>query len=893
MMHFYKKYWLVIKRFTMHKDFDVNFKQIMFWLYLIYTIGYTFVFFIKNKTLHFEHWLFIAIVSYLIYVVVFVSIDRFIKSIIHIGILSSIAIAFNISLKSNATFESILKSTCELVLNFCPLFANAYFYIFVFISIFYFIARICTENLYVKKYEDQLYKEREQDKNTIVNFLKNKNNFNVLGIDENFGVGKTFVVNQALQELDINKFEIIKIRCLLLDKDDIYPYLIKQLNKVLINNLIFEGHFEKIKSSIIKNIDSKYTGIFSLFIRESKIDDIENFKQALFKLNKNIVLVFDDFDRGSNCEKIDKLFSFIDDFSENNIKSLVLFSSSSLKNISQSYTRDYIEKYIPYIMSLTQINFKELLYKEIDKLHLNRKDFLFLVAIFHDNLIYEDFNQKIKDLEFFYDLHYMISLNMVLNSDALNITITARKIRNFVNELQLYFNAELKIERRLIIAYVFCKVFLYEDFYEKIDRSFDDFENIFPIHIKLLQANISLTLEEFDILYSLSYREDVRLQNIFHFIDLGVKNILFTQGYEGNSNHINYYLNKLGLSSLRDFSPESVIKSLDSIKNILNTNTKQLELTSSNIANMLIYTIFNYKMIACKNKNKVVENHESIINAIKKLKFIGNKDQLSSYKLYYDGLVKCLQLPTIKERKDSYIILKQDCSNNINGMHNVCRLFVDRWEVKSMLILDVFDDLQNQEILFDLIFYINNNYITDDYINAFINCKKVNLKIADFIISKFIENKCNINNINTLNNIRFHLNKFIIREYSIPFISNMDYKGHQISNKSLYIEYKKYLEFILSCNNIFYDVVKCSKKIQDHLSMIVRFFNKLLELEDSGIQVEQLANISVTTYPSKEANQIQKLTDDNEKIKFLEKLYLEQGVTLDSINRLFNTSNKN
>lgn len=870
--------------------FFMKVKHVVLFLYVAYIIGYAFIFFLDHSTLHFEHWLFLFIVMYFTNVITISSIKRFAKNTIYAVVIVLIAMFFYVSRESSYTLDSVLKVINNLMLDMHELVLNAYFYIFIFISILYFIIRYCSEASFTRLNKENLYEDREKDKESIVRFLKDEDRFNVLGIDEGFGVGKTFVVDYALKELDSAKYEIIKIRCLLLDKEDIYPYIIKQLNRVLINNLIFEGHLEKLKASVIRNFDSKYLGLFSLFLRESNIDDIENFKQAIFKLNKTIVLVFDDIDRSSNYEKIEKIFSFIDDFSKNNIKSLVLFGSLNLKSINQTYSRNYIEKYIPLIMNLTPINLKKILEQEIDLANLDRKYFLFLIAIFFDNLVYKGDKQKYKELSFFYDFQSITSLNITFNDSALNIN--ARNLKNFIEEVRFYLKGNLVIDNKFIIAYVFCKVFLYEDFYEKIDNSFDTFENVFPIHIKLLQANISLTLEEFDILYSLSHRDDVNLQNMFqfHFIDLGVKGILLTQGHEDNSNHINYYLNKLGLPILRDFSPESVIKSLDNIKSILQTNTKQLELTSSNITNMLIYTIFNYEMIAYKNKSKVVENHEAIINAIKKLKFIGNKDQLSRYKLYYDRLVKCLQLPTIKERNDSYITLIQDCINESNGMHSVFSL-KDRSDVKSMLILDVFDDLQNQEILFDLILYRNNDYITDDYINAFINCRRSNLKIADFIISKFVKNEFSIKDGATLSNIRFNIIKFTIRESSIFFIEN--YKDYKISNKYFYTEYKKNLEHILSCNSIYCnDIISKSEKIRAHLSIVINFLDKLLVLEDYNLQVRPLFDISVTSSLSEEYKQIENLADDNERVQFIEKLYLDQGVTLDHINRLFSVSKK-
>lgn len=308
--------------------------------------------------------------------------------------------------------------------------------------------------------------------------------------------------------LEDNNFEVIKIRCLLLEKEEIYPYIIKQLNRVLIKNLIFTGHFEKLKNSFIKSVDGKYLGgFFNLFIRETNIDDIENFKQAIFRLNKKIILIFEDFDRNSSCEKIEKLFSFIDDFSENNIKSLVLYSSNNLKNINEKYNRNYIEKYIPFTISLTRLSFRRILEQEITG--LDKEDFYFLISIFNGdrNIFFRDFKRKREELKFLLDFQNIILSDRDLDIVS-HINWTPRSIKNFVKETKIYINKGLKIEKRIIIAFTFLKNLLYEEFYEKIDESFS-FEEKFSINLKLLKNNIDITLEDLDILNKLVLKKKI------------------------------------------------------------------------------------------------------------------------------------------------------------------------------------------------------------------------------------------------------------------------------------------------------------------------------------------------------------------------------------------------
>lgn len=122
------------------------------------------------------------------------------------------------------------------------------------------------------------------------------------------------------------------------------------------------------------------------FSYNSVTDDIDNLKATIRRLNKNIVIVFDDIDRTNDVEKIEKILSFISDFSNKNIKSIVLFSSDNLKKLDERFDRDYLEKYIPLIREITKIPFIKLLKEEIknreeeelNKIDLNEEDFKFL-----------------------------------------------------------------------------------------------------------------------------------------------------------------------------------------------------------------------------------------------------------------------------------------------------------------------------------------------------------------------------------------------------------------------------------------------------------------------------------------------------------------------------------
>ena len=860
-----------IDKILLKHDF-IKCKKKIFLLYFSYILGYTFIFFINNKTLHFEHWIFLVSMVYFINLIVILPLSEFSKKIKIWGFFLLISLFFKISLEGIEIIERILKNTSNLIIN-------SYFFIFILLSFLYYLSRVSTEIINKNESIEELYPERKEDKKSIYDFLTVEDKFNVLGIDENFGEGKTFVVNKVLEILDDSKFEVIKIKCLLLEKEEIYPYIIKQLNRVLIKNLIFTGHFEKLKNSFIKSVDGKYLGgFFNLFIRETSIDDIENFKQAIFRLNRKIILIFEDFDRNSNCEKIEKLFSFIDDFSENNIKSLVLYSSDNLKNINKKYNRNYIEKYIPLTRSLTQLSFRRILEREIKG--LDKEDFYFLISIFEGdkNIFSRDFERKKKEFKFVLDFQSLTSLKMISH-----INWTPRNIKNFVDEVRVYFDKGLKIEKRIVIAFTFLKNLLYEEFYEKIDESFS-FEKTFPINLKLLKNNTDITLEDLDILNRLIFKKySILLNQKIEFINIGKNRIFFDDRFKNDSSHINNYLRKLNLPILKGYSIEEISECLKNIEKIILKDRKEVVYNTDSTDNIFIYALFNYFLLLRNDENKVMENNEKIVNAIKKLKSLGKTEYLSSQRRYYEKLIDCLKYEDKKEQLDSYNGLIAEYYHNDGSFENVFYL-EKNFEETSISILDIFDDEENKEKFLELIYYRDDNKITDNYLTTFFKVRIQNIQIADFILNDFLKNNFELKYRDTLNLIRKNINKIIIRE-RCPYLLD------DLTNLEFYREYIKYLEGILkkeSLHNRRISIVNKSKIIKDSIEKVIEFLNILIELENNhNIEKKEEFQLSVESYLPEEIEEIKNLTIEEEKIKKIEKIYINEGKNIEYIQRIY------
>lgn len=135
------------------------------------------------------------------------------------------------------------------------------------LSIFNIFLKFSSLRYEMKEKIEETYSERENDVDYIVDFIQNDKNKNIstLGVDSNYGTGKTFIVEKVLEKLSTNKYEIIKIRCLLLEREEVYYYIIEEIKKVLAKNLIFISNLKKFHKSVLKIFDSKFLGGISDF----------------------------------------------------------------------------------------------------------------------------------------------------------------------------------------------------------------------------------------------------------------------------------------------------------------------------------------------------------------------------------------------------------------------------------------------------------------------------------------------------------------------------------------------------------------------------------------------------------------------------------------------------
>ena len=830
------------------------YKKNLFLVLIIYISSYIFNYTYTNKTLHFFDWYYLITILFIFlwhYVV-----DKKSKKNILILYGISTLLFFLIKILNNIqVFMSDINDFIKRINNWNTYLivgtTGIYFLILIVIKIFK-----KTES--IEKTDEKLYKNREKDKEFILDFLTNNDNKNIytLGIDSEYGTGKTFIVEKAIEELDYKKFEIIKIRCMLLEKEEIYSYILKKIRKILSKNSIFTVSFEKLSNTFLKTIDNKFFGgISELLSQNIVIDEIDYFKEVIEKLDKTIILVFDDIDRVNDTEKIERILSFISDFSIKNMKILVLFNSQNLKNIDEKYNRNYLEKYIPVTRKITNISFIELLKKEITSNNLNEEDFKFLYIIDRGYALYPDPEAIIKFDEMFKfkrELERFLKKEFLINSYG----FSPRMIKNFIEEVSnfLKLNSEWEIEKRLLIAYIFLKNLYYDEFYEKIENTSKSFVETFPIKLNFENKDINLTLEDLDLLENIIKNRKAILSDkskLYGSCYINGKNIFLEKNLFGK-NHIDYYLNKIG----KKVDNLSVEEKLDIINQFLKAN----EDYSIETKNLLIYTLFNYPLYLDNKDYKVKERIDKIEKAIKKLTYLGNAEYLSAEEKFYRKFKRSLKKENIKEIRNDFNKIFNEFYHNSNG--NTPFYLGIPPGISAMETVIILGTIEEQEKFLEVILYNDKDKISNIYIEAYLKSNIKKSELSDKIIEYFLKDKIKISK-DTLYKIIENMERFL-------------FHFHIYNNRNpLKKFYKEYLENLKIQLEISKDN---NSEIFKELNFIEKVYNKYFDFIDKLLEMLNDNKLNIvnrgieTNISTKTIEPIEKIKNENNEKSKNEKL---------------------
>lgn len=184
--------------------------------------------------------------------------------------------------------------------------------------------------------------------------------FPVLGINAEWGMGKSILVEKLLVEFQSQGWEIIQIDALRFSTERLVSVVLGELQEILWHNRMIGNNVYGVigESKLPWYLDgiASYIGW-----TPSPSACLDNFAEKLNTVDKMILISYEDIDRITDVNAIKHLLALNEVLSKRviNLKVIYQYSEVRLKNLG--IEQEYIEKYIPQTVNLSKLGFVEVL----------------------------------------------------------------------------------------------------------------------------------------------------------------------------------------------------------------------------------------------------------------------------------------------------------------------------------------------------------------------------------------------------------------------------------------------------------------------------------------------------------------------------------------------------
>ena len=633
--------------------------------------------------------------------------------------------------------------------------------------------------------DGDLFVERKYDLERLLNYL---NYFSIIGINGEWGSGKSFLTDH------LKNFILIKIDLLSCNVDEIQTVILNELDKLLKNQGIFSPFSPKLKKILQQG--KLFENISQLFVKNdiSYSEAITGLHNNLKSINKPIVIVYEDLDRVENTTVIKQILGISEKIAGDNIKILYQFSETNL--LDKGIERTYLEKYIPFILNLTDIPFE------------NTLSYVLKQEIYKDSLLDEE------DFKFLYLPVYLPhfnnfnNLNRPLTSVKFELkNVTIRKTQLFLNELNQVINEKeiYKKNKRVVILFFLLKHFYYEAY-------------------KKISSGESL-LDTFTFLYQ--DKNDTILNWIAYCHNEGINilDLITTEDNKLSAFIISIFEYNCDIETIGDDFEDFINESRNNIKN-KNLNEEK---------DRIIWSLMANGKSEYTDCEKFINRFYTEVIDTPKTEWIKNFNKLwgDLYNRKYKDM----------EKRDNYSIFRL-------GISSMVSLFQANY---------VIGRTGSQWIdLIDFYFLYNKNLdmITPELIECLYYCEVSDRNSYLYIINKFNNLKIT-KNLNSHKSYKRFLLEYLSMFSTLGFCDTYDiwdlreqskeYINVKTIEKNVFLPLKKKLENLFSNVQI--------KIVQKDIEIIIRFLDKNIEIINTPDEFSKPALFSNANWSMRSTNQ--------------------------------------
>ena len=296
------------------------------------------------------------------------------------------------------------------------------------------------------------------DKERLLSLLENEN---IIGLNSQWGSGKTTIINDIIKQQKNWNYETVVINLLSINIDDLQEILISSISSILLKHRVYSSETDRLKSILSGTTFFNYLKPLLQCDNRTFSETLCDLKKQLAQFEKTIVIVYEDLDRVCDPAKVKAILDISWYLSSDKIKVIFQYDEAKMKLVDKGIDYEYLEKYIPLTMRLTSIPVRDSIHHLIETdpekfSGITLEDFRFLDAA----VLGKDVEVLLGGTELFFPTDFDVPF---------------RKILQYLDEAcqMLKLQPQLNDNKKLLLVVLYIKHFRHP-IYER----FNEFENI-------------------------------------------------------------------------------------------------------------------------------------------------------------------------------------------------------------------------------------------------------------------------------------------------------------------------------------------------------------------------------------------------------------------------------
>ena len=301
-----------------------------------------------------------------------------------------------------------------------------------------------------------LFRERTYDLDRIRQYLSKTDQ---VGVNAPWGEGKSFLIRALTNDEEVSKdYVFIQLSLLSCNVDDVQGIILNKIEQLLAENRIFSKYSRQLQRMSTKGGLLREVGEIFYTPDYSFSEALMGLTKEIEQMDKRVVIVLEDLDRIHDGATVRKLMSIMEWLSGERIKVIYQYDADNLKRVDPRLDRAYLEKYIPYTITLTEIPFSDMLRCVLEQHNeygevISKEDFSYLgrpvYLLYHVN----------RSVETFY-------LQLHIGG------VTVRQVEHYLHEVYTILKGEPALQKensKQVVTTFFCLKHFMPDVYDRLE----------------------------------------------------------------------------------------------------------------------------------------------------------------------------------------------------------------------------------------------------------------------------------------------------------------------------------------------------------------------------------------------------------------------------------------